>query len=186
VHEPNAADMGLDNVSPFDLLPLDAANLDLTWPYMDFDISSFDNSAIEITEMPAMPPLNQPSPPLTVYAALYINGTILGLSCSACFASTSPLPSPGHPVALHPTDAQLLTVHPRWYDRLPFPKMRDTLIRLMGVIDEEQLLSDLFTMPSWIIDTTSSRGGGSESACWDTRAWKMEKEWAAKWGWMML
>ena len=186
MQESKTAHIGLDSSSSLDLLSLDAIDLDLTWPDMNFDIGGFDNPGFETVEVSAMPPLNQPPPPLTVYAALYINGTILGLSCSACFASTSPMPSPGHPAALHPTDTQLLTIHPRWYDRLPFPKMRDTLIKLIGVIDEEQLLRDLFTMPSWNIDTSSSRRNGTESACWDTRVWKMEKEWAAKWGWLMI
>jgi hypothetical protein len=186
MHRAKAADMGLDDLSPLVLLPLDATNLDLTWPDMDFDISGFDDSGIESAEMPVLSPLYQPSPPLSVFAALYTNGNILGLSCSICFSSTTPGPLPGHPVALHPTESQLLTVHPRWYDRIPFPKMRDSLIKLMGVIDEEDLVKDLFTMPSWSIDTTGSWGGGRESLSWDTTAWKMEKEWAAKWGWLMF
>jgi hypothetical protein len=68
-------------------------------------------------------------------------------------------------------------------DRLPFPRMRDSLIKLIGAIDEEDLLRDLFTMPSWRIEP-SVRGRGMEAA-WDPRAWKMEREWAVKWGWLM-
>jgi hypothetical protein len=56
--------------------------------------------------------------------------------------------------------------------------MRDSLIRLRGVVDEEELLKDLFTMPSFRID------GGGEA--WDPRAWKMESEWEGKWGWLMI
>lgn len=70
-----------------------------------------------------------------------------------------------------------MIVHPRWIDRLPFPRLRDTLIKLRGVIDEEEILKDIFVMPSWTIMTGR--------ACWDPRAWVMEKEWADKWGWLM-
>lgn len=72
----------------------------------------------------------------------------------------------------------MMIVHPRWIDRLPFPKMRDRLIELRGVVDEEEILGDLFTMPSWRIEE------GGES--WEPSAWKMEEGWAAKWGWLMI
>jgi hypothetical protein len=52
-----------------------------------------------------------------------------------------------------------MNVHPRWYDRLPFPRMRDSLIKLVGVIDEEELLRDLFTMP---VSLPKEEGGGIE------------------------
>lgn len=126
-------------------------------------------------------PLSQPAPPQTVFSALYLNGAILGLSCSVCITSVSPLPLPHHPPSLHPTESQLLIAHPRWYDRLPFPAMRDSLIRLKGVLDEEELLRDLCTMPSWRIDAEV----GWERCCWDPGAWRMEKAWEGKWGWLM-
>ncbi|KAH7064013.1 hypothetical protein BKA63DRAFT_525658 [Paraphoma chrysanthemicola] len=128
-------------------------------------------------------PISQPAPPLSVFSALYLNGSILGLTCAVCISSRSPHPSPNHPPSLHPTELQLQVVHPRWFDRLPFPRMRDTLIRLIGAIDEEELVRDLFTMPSWRIETGERRDG--TDAAWDPRAWKMEKEWEVKWGWLM-
>jgi hypothetical protein len=108
-----------------------------------------------------------------------------------------------------------MNVHPRWYDRLPFPRMRDSLIKLVGVVDEEELLRDLFTMPV-SVDLFCYRWGGWEgrgvvsrmsgvctdllqswtietegrrgweSASWDPRAWRMEAEWEVKWGWLMV
>lgn len=71
-----------------------------------------------------------------------------------------------------------MVVHPRWIDWLPFPQMRDNLIRLRGVVDEEELLQDLFCMPGWRM-----REG---MACWDPRAWVVEREWKVKWGWLMF
>jgi hypothetical protein len=124
-------------------------------------------------------PQSQPDPPLTVFSALYLNGQILGIACSVCQPSRSPHASPHHPASLHPTESQLTIVHPRWMDSLPFPRMRDTLVRLLCAIDEEDLLRDLFTMPSWRIE---GKGGAS----WDPKAWRMEDEWRDKWGWLNL
>lgn len=57
--------------------------------------------------------------------------------------------------------------------------MRDSLIRLVGVIDEEELIRDVFTMPSWRIE-------GGEKSAWEPGKWRMEREWREKWGWLMI
>lgn len=130
---------------------------------IDFSLTS---SALP-SSLPAMlSPQSQPTPKITVFTAMYLNGQILGLSCSICVTSRSPFPAPHHPPALHPTQTQLLTPHPRWFDRFPFPRMRDSLIRLVGVIDEEELIRDFFTMPSWRIE-------GGENASWEPGRWVM-------------
>jgi hypothetical protein len=49
---------------------------------------------------------------------------------------------------------------------------------LGGVVDEEELCKDFFTMPSFTIEVGY--------ASWDPRAWRMEKEWEGKWGWLMI
>ncbi|KAL6711068.1 hypothetical protein ACN47E_006943 [Coniothyrium glycines] len=96
----------------------------------------------------------------TVYSALYINGLIQSIPCSRN-SSRTPLPAASIPLPLRPTELQLMVVHPRWIDRLPFPKMRDSLIRLRGIVDEEEILMDLFTMLSWRI-----REGGENLGSW--------------------
>ncbi|KAF1361078.1 hypothetical protein EJ07DRAFT_164671 [Lizonia empirigonia] len=116
--------------------------------------------------------------PLTVFTALFMNGQILSLSCSTILASKSAPPTAAVPIPLRPIASQLTTVHFQWIDRLPFPKLRDSLIRLQGVVDLEDFLNDIFTMPSFEI-----RAG---AACWDPRAWSMESEWARKWGWLFF
>ncbi|KAH6872843.1 hypothetical protein BKA58DRAFT_382851 [Alternaria rosae] len=123
-------------------------------------------------------PLAQTITPFTVFAALYANGEIQGISCATTYSSRTPMPKPHIPLPLHPTELQMMIVHPRWIDRLPFPRMRDSLIRLIGVVDEEELCKDFFTMPSFTIEV------GYES--WNPRAWKMEREWEMKWGWLMM
>ncbi|KZM21004.1 hypothetical protein ST47_g7815 [Ascochyta rabiei] len=116
--------------------------------------------------------------PLNVFTALFMNGQILSLACGTLLASKSPPANPSIPVPLRPTASQQLTVHFQWIDRLPFPKLRDSLIRLQGVVDLEEFLNDIFVLPSFKI-----RAG---AACWDPRAWSMEAGWARKWGWLFF
>jgi hypothetical protein len=123
-------------------------------------------------------PLIQISTPYTVFSALYINGDIQGITCAISYSSRTPMPKPHIPLPLHPTELQQMIVHPRWFDRLPFPRMRDSLIRLRGVLDEEELCKDFFTMPSFTIEMGY--------ACWDPSGWRMEREWEKKWGWLMV
>ncbi|KAH4264464.1 hypothetical protein HBI04_080590 [Parastagonospora nodorum] len=169
-----------------------ALALSPTDPILDFlNPSPNDQLAIDFTTpnlinpAPYLPSPQSPlQPPLTIFTALYLNGLTLSLSCTACLHTPSPPAHASHPLSLHPTPTQLTTAHPRWFDRLPFPTMRDNLIRLMdmGVLDEEEFLRDLFTMESWRIETGGV--GWSESA-WNTRGWRMEGAWRGKWGWLM-
>ncbi|OQV03753.1 hypothetical protein CLAIMM_08756 [Cladophialophora immunda] len=114
----------------------------------------------------------------TVFSALYINGAVLGLrSCSAVPALSSPA-SPNVPLSLQPTTTQLLTIHQPGIDRFPFAKMRDNLINMCAVIDEEDFTRDLFTMPSFNITPGL--------ASWDPKAWKIERYFADKWGFLFF
>jgi len=117
-------------------------------------------------------------PSLSVYAALYNNGRILGIPClnkEPVFVSrpvTSEVPLP-----LHPTPMQLTTPHSPFIDRFPFMRMRDNMISLTGLLDEEDFIADLFSMTSF----TLTPGGAS----WDPEAWKMSDEFGAKWGYLL-
>ncbi|PSN69232.1 hypothetical protein BS50DRAFT_586569 [Corynespora cassiicola Philippines] len=122
--------------------------------------------------------ISQPVYPLNVYGALYLNGEILGLTCSAVIPSKSSPARPGTPPSLRPTQMQLMTIHAPWIDRIPFPKMRDSLISLSGILDEDEVLRDLALIPSFTI----TPGGAS----WDPRAWNIEKPFADKWGYLFL
>ncbi|KAF3043779.1 hypothetical protein E8E12_010195 [Didymella heteroderae] len=124
------------------------------------------------------PTRTQLTMPLNVFTALFLNGEILGLTCGTEIAAKSLPPRPSTPIPLRPTSSQLTTVHYQWIDRFPFPKLRDSLIRLQAVIDLQDFLNDIFVMPSFQIKT------GAES--WDARAWKMEGAWARKWAWLFF
>jgi hypothetical protein len=62
------------------------------------------------------------------------------------------------------------------WDRFPFPKMRDNAINLGCMISEDDFSQDLFLRPSFSITPGA--------ATWDPRAWKIEKPFAAKWGFL--
>lgn len=120
------------------------------------------------------------SRPLTVFAALFDNGRFLGLKCSIVVpAKSQPLLSPELvPLSLHPTDLQQSMIHHLWIDRFPFPRFRDDMIQLSGVIDEEEFIADLFELESFEIVA-----GG---AGWDPGAWRLKAGtvFTERWGWL--
>ncbi|KAF2662671.1 hypothetical protein K491DRAFT_710015 [Lophiostoma macrostomum CBS 122681] len=123
-------------------------------------------------------PTAQPFFRLTVYSALYINGEILGLSCSTTIPGKSAPAGPNVPPPLRPTELQLVTIHPAFIDRFPFPSVRDSMISLSGIFDEEDLVRDIFTMPSFELIPGKPP--------WDASAWKIMKTFADKWGYLFL
>jgi hypothetical protein len=122
-------------------------------------------------------PTISPPAPITVLGALYINGRILGLTCSGSVPGKSVPVSDDIPRPLHPTELQLTTIHARWIDRIPIPRMRDNMITLFGVLEDEEIIADIFTQPSFFITPGL--------ASWDPRAWKIEKPFADKWGYLL-
>jgi hypothetical protein len=115
-------------------------------------------------------------PSMTVISAMYINGIILGLkSCTVVPQMSSPVGA-DVPFSLQPTFLQLTTIHQPGIDRFPFPKMRDNMISMYATINEEDFGRDLCTQPSFTITTGM--------APWDPKAWKIERYFAAKWGFL--
>lgn len=117
-----------------------------------------------------------PDPNNSVYAALFNNGRMLGLECNICVPSKSIPASSNIPLTLHPTPLQLSTSHHTWFDRFPFPRMRDNMISLGSLFDAEDFLSDLFNMVSFKLKP----GGVS----WDPEVWMISCEFEEKWGYL--
>jgi hypothetical protein len=158
----------LNSPGTLDLIPYSG---DVTMPSLS---QSFSFSPTSIRQSCSLS-YELPYPP-TVFSALYINGEILGLSMCESIPSRSPPVSSDVPVPLRPTTTQLLTIHSTGIDRFPFPKMRDNTINLSAIIDVEEFSRDLFTIPSFTIT--------AGTATWDPRAWKIEKPFAEKWGFL--
>ncbi|KAI9713450.1 MAG: hypothetical protein M1820_000832 [Bogoriella megaspora] len=134
-----------------------------------------------LIKTPAIPPmttreLSSLPVPMTIFTALYVNGDMMGLKCSSVIPARSKEFGPEIPESLRPTALQRMTIHPTWIDRFPFPHMRDNTISLLGIVNEEELLRDFFTMPSFTLEP----GGAS----WDPKVWRMEEVFAKKWGYL--
>ncbi|KAK4888001.1 hypothetical protein LTR49_028891 [Elasticomyces elasticus] len=114
--------------------------------------------------------------PTAVFAALFNNGAMMGLSCSSNIPHKSLRKGPEIPLPLHPTALQMTTFHVSWIDRFPFAKMRDNLITMTGIIDEEDFLCDLFSMDSFRVK--------SGEPGWNPNAWIIGKEFGKKWGFL--
>jgi hypothetical protein len=101
---------------------------------------------------------------------------MLGLTCG-CLVPSKSSPCGSHiPEPLRPTALQLTTLHQTWIDRFPFPRMRDNMIGLNRIFNEEEFLRDLFNMHSFTI-----KSGG---AFWDPRSWVIGRQFSEKWGYL--
>lgn len=168
-----------DGVS-FSPPPITSSSSSTSTDLIAFDIGNIPQcmSTPSPLVIPLLSPAHQPHYPITFAGALYINGQILNIPCSTVVPSKSKPAGAEIPLPLHPTELQLMTIHPSWIDRFPFPKMRNSLISLSGVIDEEEFVRDVMIMPSFEI--TPGR------LPWDPRAWKMLKPFAEKWGYLFF
>jgi hypothetical protein len=109
-----------------------------------------------------------------VYDALWRNGEFFGIRCGQ--SGKSKVVGPEVPESLQPTPLQLATDHMLWIDRLPFPKMRDNLIILIGVIDEDEFECDLVSPNSFTLTSSETP--------WDPSVWRVGKQFWEKWGYL--
>ena len=93
--------------------------------------------------------------------------------------------------SLRPNASQLMIEHHPYMDILPFPTMRDRLLRLTAgdepMIDEDDFCNDLAN--DGLICWGSSLGGGSSAtgsgAPWDLRSWEAQPWFIKKW-WILI
>ncbi|KAL2828840.1 hypothetical protein BJY01DRAFT_255213 [Aspergillus pseudoustus] len=114
----------------------------------------------------------------------------LSIFNSSSSSSSSSSAAPSHslvdadeasiPSSLRPTFIQRTTTHHPWFDVLPFPQLRDTLILARGSFDERELCRDL--MAGW--DPRNSAAmllvWGQP---WDPMSWEITELFLQKWGW---
>ncbi|KIW81653.1 hypothetical protein Z517_04679 [Fonsecaea pedrosoi CBS 271.37] len=118
-------------------------------------------------------------PAWAIYSALGQHGLMQG---TVCEGSHQEVKSPPEyltlPESLRPSPLQLAVPHRRWIDRFPFPRLRDNMILLGGLIDLDDFVRDLFGMASLILRHEVRR------ATWDPESWAIGREFSAKWGYL--
>jgi hypothetical protein len=113
---------------------------------------------------------------LSVAAALSRNGTMLGLVCGLGDIMRSKPAGSNIPLSLRPTPLQLEIPHLTWIDRFPFPRMRDNMISLGEAFDGESFIRELLDEDGFELIP----GGLS----YDPGAWRIEKDFAHRWGFL--
>lgn len=125
-----------------------------------------------------------------VWRALVYNTFTLGLTLEhtapddalSPFNTMSPCVPRCLPPALHPTAIQRQVAHHPWIDLLPFPGVRDNLIRAGDLWDDEELCSDLVGFYS---QSSGRLGLIVWGEPWDPRGWEATEEFVGYWGWVI-
>lgn len=86
------------------------------------------------------------------------------------------------PPSLQPTDCQRRIPHHPWLDFFPFHNMRDNLIAVQDIIDDDDLCHDL--MAFW-----DTRNTGATllvwGPSWETESWEVTPAFLLKWGFLL-
>ncbi|OQV04559.1 hypothetical protein CLAIMM_09419 [Cladophialophora immunda] len=118
-------------------------------------------------------------PAWAIYSALGQHGMMQGTICEG---SDQEVKSPPEylslPESLRPSPLQLAVPHRRWIDRFPFPRLRDNMILLGGLIDLDEFVRDLFGMASLVLRR------GVHRPTWDPESWAIGAEFSSKWGYL--
>lgn len=122
-------------------------------------------------------------PSVTTFMALHNNARVLGLSSPAARplprkwpASSRLASSPPIPSALQPVPLQTTVDHMPYIDCIPFPIVRQNLLALQGIIDEDRF--------GWDLVGSKSNYVMNGAASWDPRAWSFGPDFMEKWGFL--
>ena len=109
-------------------------------------------------------------------SALLTNASILQMECAPPYTlGVRVSSSPRTPVGFSPTELQSRLPHFPYIDLLPFPSMREKLLRCGEVINQDKIWSDLTAGGFTVWGKTS----------WDKRGWEVHMDFASKWWWLM-
>ncbi|KAF4954805.1 hypothetical protein FSARC_12022 [Fusarium sarcochroum] len=114
--------------------------------------------------------------PLATVAAYTFNAVTLQLSCTdTTHLRTFESSESAIPFSLAPTQLQRTIPHPSYVEIIPFPGVRDRLLRSLQIIDQEKLSEDL------VQDAFRVWG----NAAWDEAGWEVSETFARKW-WFLI
>ncbi len=109
-------------------------------------------------------------------SALVANANILQIRCGPPYELGVRISSSSEtPATLSPTELQSRLPHFPYVDLIPFPSMRDQLLKSSQSIDRDEIWLDL------------AMGGFSVWGItpWDKRGWEVHVDFAKKWWWLM-
>ncbi|PNP56376.1 hypothetical protein THARTR1_03532 [Trichoderma harzianum] len=108
-------------------------------------------------------------------SACTANATLLQISCTTTHPRTFHITNSKAPASLEPTLLQKTIPHPPVIDIIPFPGVRNRLIRSLDVIDLGKLSQDL-------VDGAFRVWG---HAAWDGTGWEVTETFARRWWFLM-
>ncbi|KFY82731.1 hypothetical protein V500_10361 [Pseudogymnoascus sp. VKM F-4518 (FW-2643)] len=125
-----------------------------------------------------------------VFMAMMRNSMALGLSSKETmkdetlspFCSPNLKHVPALPPLLRPTELQCRIPHHPWIDQLPFPTMRNNLLRAGDSFDDTMLCGDLIGFFSAGTGKTAMIVWGEP---WDPAAWEVTEEYLEHWSWTL-
>ncbi|KAI9712655.1 MAG: hypothetical protein M1820_001276 [Bogoriella megaspora] len=111
----------------------------------------------------------------STWAAFTRIGEILDLTCMQEPLDSFNIRAPINnlPQAIMPTLQQQTVPHKPYVDVLPWPSLRDRVLKSLTVINEQELVMDLVSLTVW--GTTP----------WDPMGWEVAPEFAQKWWFLM-
>lgn len=89
------------------------------------------------------------------------------------------------PSDLQPTPLQKSTSYPFWINAIPFPRLRDNLIRMLGQYDSDGLLYDLGQGLYEGFDDAERRGYLVWGDPWSADGWEVSEGFVRKWGFLL-
>jgi hypothetical protein len=104
---------------------------------------------------------------------------------SRAFIPLSLFPPQTVPPNLQPTQLQQSTPHPYWIKVIPFPKLRDNLIRLSGTYDSREFNYDMGKNLYEGFDSLEHRGWLVWGEPWSAFGWEASEGFIRKWGFLL-
>ena len=145
----------------------------------DINTSSLSSGSLTASNHKAPPPMSDMQITLcgmSALAAILTNAYILNISCEPPrLYAIHIAPSTQTPPALTPTALQISKPHWPYLDMLPFPSLRDKLLKGNDIIDVVELWSDIVGGDIKVWGKTP----------WDSRGWEVQERFASKWWWLM-
>lgn len=92
------------------------------------------------------------------------------------------LPPPVSPTSLLPTSLQETVVHHPWIDLLPFPILRDNMLKLLalGLLDDDELCFDILELSDRDLSTRPAMIVWGDPSDW--KSWEINDAFLCKWG----